>query len=117
MSRTVIEMKMTSSKSIEQVAEELRKAFDGSKNIEYVAKIIRGKAGHKAVLLCFERFYFTNNGYTSLSIMLTENDQEIIADLVSSGGEEHVFTFTRRTNQDMADRAMSILKEHGFQQV
>ena len=68
----------------------------------------------KAVLLCFEDYYFRCNSYVSLSIMLTENDecQEVV--IAGFGGGQGLLNISYGANKSFASKAVKCLTKIGF---
>jgi len=70
--------------------------------------------GGAVYFLAFERFYFRNGSYASLSVMLTENGEEQTADVVGSGGGEGIFNIGLGANTNFAEMAADVLRRNGF---
>jgi len=70
-----------------------------------------------AWLLSFERFYFRNGSYATLTIMLTETGNEQTADIIGSGGGEGILNFSLDANAPFASMAFDILQQCGFKEV
>ena len=68
------------------------------------------------MLLSFERYYWRNGSYASLTVMLTDDGQMQTADIVGSGGGEGLWNFSYGANAEFADMAVEVLQEYGFQE-
>ena len=73
--------------------------------------------GGKAVLLCFEQYYFRCSNYVSLSIMLTENEECQEAVVVGFGGGGGLFNVSLGANKSIAANAVNCLAQIGFVEV
>ena len=112
MSNRIIQMKSDKrEKSVADLAYLLRDEIN--------ADMIFGKpcqiGGGDVALLCFERMYFRNGSYASLTVMLTDDGTVQTADIVGYGGGEGVLNFSLGANRDFAAMAEEILRKQGFQ--
>lgn len=82
---------------------------------ELISESWRNLNGASAVLLSFERYFFRNGSYASLTVMLTETADVQTADIIGSGGGEGLFNISWGANSDFADMAADLLQAHGFQ--
>ena len=94
------------------IAEDLRKELTAE--MENIRVFSRGTEGNQAVLFSGEKYFFRNNSYASLNVMLTEFDGVQTADIVGSGGGEGLFNISWFANSDLADSAERILQKFGF---
>ncbi len=83
---------------------------------DLITESCRAFSGAYAVLLCFEKYYFRNNSYAGLTIMLTEEQENQTADIIGFGGGNGLFNFSLGANSNFADTAKSILENYGFQE-
>ena len=81
---------------------------------EVVCEHWRESEGMKACLLAFERYYFRNGSYATLSIMFTETENEQTADIAGSGGGEGLLNISWGANQNFANLGIDALEEMGF---
>ena len=68
------------------------------------------------VLLSFEKYYFRNGSYASLTIMLTEKENMQTADIIGSGGGEGLFNISWGANSNFAEMATEILRRYNFRE-
>ena len=68
-------------------------------------------------VLAFEKYFFRNGSYASLTVVLTENGDEKTADIIGSGGGEGLFNISWGANAEMAEKAERILSKYGFRTV
>ena len=68
------------------------------------------------VLLSFEKYYFRTGSYASLTVMLTQNENEQTVDIIGSGGGEGLFNISWGANSNFAENAVRILQQYGFSQ-
>ncbi len=70
---------------------------------------------NRAIMLCFEDYYFRSGGYVSLSVMLIDNDNCQEAVVVGSGGGAGLENISLGANKSFAKRAKKILLDYGFE--
>lgn len=68
-----------------------------------------------AILLCFEKYFFRNNGFASLTVMLTEDENRQDATIVGFGGGSGILNFSYGANDEFAEDASGALKKCGFE--
>lgn len=85
-----------------------------AKGAEFLCRSEKILSGSVVDFLAFERYYFRNGSYASLSVMLTENGEEQTADIVGSGGGEGIFNIGLGANTDFAEMAADVLRQNGF---
>lgn len=112
MSNQVIQMRnKTRGKSVADLAYLLRDEIN--------ADMIFGKpcqiGGGDVALLCFERMYFRNGSYASLTIMLTDDGEVQTADIIGYGGGGGLGNFSWGANRSFAEMAEGVLRKQGFQ--
>lgn len=64
--------------------------------------------------LSYEKFYLRTGSYTSVTIVLTEYEQEQTACVVSSGGGKSMANFSYGANRNFAEECVQKLEECGF---
>lgn len=69
-----------------------------------------------AAELIFEKFFFRNGSYASLTIFLTERAGAQEAQVVGFGGGAGIFNISLWANSDLAEAAASALESVGFVQ-
>ena len=83
-------------------------------NAELVSESLRTSDSMNVILLTFEKYYFRNGSYASLSVMLTESSDFQTADIIGSGGGEGLFNFSLGANSNFAEITANILEQNGF---
>ena len=68
----------------------------------------------RAVLLCFEQFYFRCSSYVSLSVMLTESEVCQEAVVAGFGGGDGLANISWGANKSFASKAVKTLSKLGF---
>lgn len=111
MSCEVIKMSGHRAAGIQEMANVLKEALRD----ELISESWRSLDGLSVVLLSFEKYFFRNGSYASLTVMLTETADTQTADIIGSGGGEGLFNISWGANADFADMAAKLLQEHGFQ--
>lgn len=69
----------------------------------------------KVLLLCYEQFYTRNWSGTSLTIMITENENMQYATVVVSGGGSTLFGKDRGAGEELAEAAEKALEKCDFE--
>lgn len=80
-----------------------------------IDRVEREYADGKVTLLCFEKFYFRTSSSAALTIMANEMKGSIEVEIVSLAGGEGLLNISWGANQDFAQKAINILKRHGFE--
>lgn len=72
------------------------------------------QANNTAVMLCFEKYYFRNGSYASLSILITHNNfgQEIT--IVGHGGGNGLLNISWGANNSIAKKTVELLQNYGY---
>ena len=85
-------------------------------NAELVCDSLKYFENAVVVLLSFEKDYFRTGSYASLTVMLTQNENEQPVDIIGSGGGEGLFNISWGANSNFAENAVRILEQYGFSQ-
>ena len=111
MSGVYIKMRGNSEVSILEIATHLKRELntaellcDNHRRIDFVSVHI----------LTFEKYYFRNGSYASLTVVLTENGDEKTADIIGSGGGEGLFNISWGANSSFARDAENVLRRYGL---
>ena len=99
-------------KSVKDLGEDLKEKIKA----ERVCDDYKVLGNAFVMLLSFERYYWRNGSYSSLTVMLTDDGQMQTADIVGSGGGEGLWNFSYGANAEFADMAVEVLQEYGFQE-
>ena len=110
MSATSIKMGGRSFTSIHEMAENIKREI----RAELISESYRRIDYVNICILSFEKYFFRNGSYASLSVVLTENGDEKTADIVGSGGGEGLFNISWGANSEFAQDAENILKRFGL---
>lgn len=83
---------------------------------ELIDTIVRKVGEDTAILLVFEKYYMRSSNRASLSVMLTEDDGDIIyVDAVSAGGGQGaLFRFSWGAEESFVSIVPQILSGRGF---
>ncbi len=100
--------------NIFEIGDELKRELT-ERGAEKLCESEKFIGGGSVYFLAFERFYFRNGSYASLSVMLTENGETQTADVVGSGGGEGIFNLSWGANTNFAEMAADVLRRHGFE--
>lgn len=105
-------IKMTGNK--QTTIQHLSNLLKNDTDAELVSESLRTSDSMSVVLLTFEKYYFRNGSYASLTVMLTESRDFQTADIIGSGGGEGLFNFSLGANSDFAETTADILEQNGF---
>lgn len=110
MSGISIQMRGQSFDSIGDMADVLKKEVGA----ELISENYRRVGLVNICVLAFEKFFFRNGSYASLTVVLTEDGENKTADVIGSGGGEGLFNISFGANREMAIDTASILKQFGL---
>ena len=99
-------------KSVKDLGEDLKEKIKAERVCDDYKVLVNAFV----MLLSFERYYWRNGSYASLTVMLTDDGQMQTADIVGSGGGEGLWNFSYGANAEFADMAVEVLQEYGFQE-
>lgn len=105
-------IKMTGNK--QKPLHELSEILKSTINAELISESLRTSESMDIILLTFEKYYFRNGSYASLTVMLTESLAMQTADIIGSGGGEGLLNFSWGANSDFAEDTADILEKYGF---
>lgn len=81
---------------------------------ELVSKSEYAVNGVTIWLLVYEKYYYRSMGYTSVTVMLTEYEQEQAACIISSGGGSGIENWSLGANRNLAKAFVQALEGCGF---
>lgn len=70
----------------------------------------------RIIFLSFEKYFFRNNSYAGLSLLITESNRIQIIDVVAFGGGGGPFNLSRGANEDFLEMIVHLLEEKGFKE-
>jgi hypothetical protein len=84
---------------------------------ELVHSITRGTSDYKVYLLIFEKWYYRTGSRASLTVMVSENEENIIVDAISAGGGQGlVFRFSWGAEENFVGVVRDLLESKGFRE-
>ncbi|PKK99672.1 MAG: hypothetical protein CVV57_01060 [Tenericutes bacterium HGW-Tenericutes-2] len=84
---------------------------------ELVHSITRGTEDYKVYLLIFEKWYYRTSSRASLTVMLTQNEDQITVDAISAGGGQGlVFRFSWGAEENFVGVVRDLLRTKGFRE-
>ena len=113
MGKTIVHMSAQKQKSLQEIHEVIHYI----RGTEQVCKNVQNINGVEIWTLVYEKFFFRNGSYASLSIILTEFDNKQTAVLVGSGGGEGLFNFNWGADRDYVKSCEKALQECGFETI
>ncbi len=111
MGNTVIKMSGSHTAGIKEIANAFRREIGA----DLVSESCQEFDGAAVILLCFEKYYFRNGSYASLTVMLTEQGEAQTADIIGFGGGTGLFNFSYGANSNFTEAAKKLLTKYGFQ--
>lgn len=81
---------------------------------EMVSKSEYAVNGVTIWVLVYEKYYYRSKGYTSVTVMVTEYEQEQNACIVSSGGGSGIENWSLGANRNLAKAFVQVLESCGF---
>lgn len=99
--------------NIQEMTEALKKELDAELILDS-CKEINGVTISKLV---FEKYYFRNNNYASLTIVISEFNGKLIAEIAATGGGEGLFNISWGANRDFGDQAANILMRYKLKDI
>jgi len=113
MAGTNVKMKKSKTQELNYIVTTVRRAL--MMDAEVLCEHWREFDGMKACLLSFEKYYFRNGSYASLSMMFVEVDGVQTVDCIGSGGGEGLFNISWGANRNFAKLGYEELKKLGFE--
>lgn len=99
----------------EQVAfSDIHRQLHRIADFEQISKIEQQSGDTTLWLLVYEKYFFRNNSYATVTVLLTEQGGEQHADIISAGGGESLGNFSWGANRKMAADCVKALEELGF---
>ena len=91
------------------------KIGDSGISSQLIHKVKRELDRSTIYLLAFEKYYFRNESRTSLSILISEIDDEIVVDAVSTGGGQGmIFRISWGAEENYVNLVKDALLSKGF---
>ncbi len=110
MDRTTVHMSAKKQKSLQEIHEKIhiiRGAEQVSKTVQTINDVI-------IWTLVYEMYFMRAGGYTSLTVVLTENDDVQTACIVGSGGGQGIVNVSFGANRKCVELCEKALQECGF---
>lgn len=111
MNKSTIHMSAQKHKSLQEIYDIIHL----NRGTEQVCKTVQNINDVEIWTLVYEKFFFRNGSYASLTIVLTEFADKQTAVLAASGGGEGIFNFSWFAEQDYVNSCANALKECGFE--
>lgn len=120
MAGTSVKMKKNKTQELREIVKAVRRGLtvdnDSMVTPEVLCEHWRETGDAKACLLAFERYYFRNGSYASLSMMFLEANGVQTVDCVGSGGGEGLLNFSWGANRNFARMGYDELVKLGFEE-
>ena len=102
-----------SQESLSELAEILKREVSA----ELICEELKSLGSGGVLLLAFEKYYFRNGSYASLTVMITEDCGYQSASIIGSGGGEGILNVSWGAIQSFANMALNTLQDYGFRQI
>ena len=105
-------IRMTAAKqhTLQDIRRKLQ-AIDGAEHISTTEYTVNGVA---VWVLAYEKYYFRTGSYASVTVVLTEHDQQQTACVVASGGGDGMVNLSYGANRNFAKTCVEALEGCGF---
>ena len=105
-------VRMTSKKqnTLQAIYEKIH-YIEGTEQISKSESVINGVT---IWTLAYEKYFFRTGSYASLTVVLTEFEEEQTALIVAAGGGEGIVNISHGANRDLANACVLSLEECGF---
>ncbi len=103
---------MTANKK--RTLQEIHKKIHDIEGAEQISKSVQTINDVTIWTLVYEKYYARTGGYTSLSIVLTEYEQQQAACIVASGGGDGIVNHSFGANRNFAKSCVQVLESCGF---
>ena len=110
MAGTTITMKTNKRKTLQEIHAEIHYIVDA----EQVSKTEQTVNGVTIWTLAYEKYFFRTSSFTSMTVVLTEHEDEQTACIVSSGGGTGMVNHSYGANRRFARECMEKLEACGF---
>ena len=114
MGATSVKMKKMKTEELRDVVKTVRKSL--MMDAEVLCEHWREYDQVRACLLSFEKYYFRNGSYASLSMMFVEANGIQTVDCIGSGGGEGIFNLSWGANRNFAKLGYEELLKLGFEE-
>ncbi|MBO5666211.1 MAG: hypothetical protein J6S45_02060 [Firmicutes bacterium] len=114
MGATSVKMKKMKTEELQDVVKTIRKAL--MLEAEVLGEHWREYDDVKACLLTFEKYYFRNGSYASLSMMFVESNGIQTVDCIGSGGGNGLLNLSWGANRNFARLGYEELQKLGFEE-
>jgi len=93
---------------------EIARWLSRGSHLDSADKVYQSAQEGSTILLCFERFFYRTGNYSSMSILLREDEGLQYASIISFGGGGGFLSMGLGANRDFAGEAENALKKIGF---
>ena len=108
------QMKSQTKQSIQELAEKIRMEMTVNGKFDFICKKDKGNV----IVLMMEYTglgYAFFNKYTSLTIVLSQLEDGLLAEMIGSGAEWNIYRLQDYVNNNVIDKAKQSLKKLGFE--
>lgn len=81
---------------------------------EQISKVDASIGDATLWLLVYEKYFFRSSSYASLTVLLSENEEEQTADIVSSGGGQGLANHSLGANRKFTEECIRAMEAIGF---
>ncbi len=92
-----------------------KKLIEGMEASGMSCQLVDSSRRNDSIMLVFEKYYMRAKNRASLSIMLSEGEDSVFADIIGSGGGQGaIFSFSWGSEEDFVDSGKYVLTNMGF---
>lgn len=86
-------------------------------SVELKDELTHIEDGAGLYMMVFEKYYWRNSSYTSLSVAVTGDRQSAYVDIIGAGGAQGLLNFSWGSEGEFVDDMKDALRNHGFQEI
>lgn len=86
------------------------------KSADLTHEVTKQYGENTVIMMSFEQYYFRNNSFASLTVLLADGETQT-ADIIGFGGGGGLFNLSWGANADFANRAADALTKYRFKVV
>ncbi len=109
---------MAGNRGITETIELVKEAVPSlGSSVELNSEIRHMQDGAGMCMMVFEKYFWRNNNYTSLTVAVTGDSEASFVDAVGSGGGEGLLNFSWGSEEDFVDRFADEMEAAGFEKI
>lgn len=111
------EIAMTGGGTVDEISAYLQSAIESSgMSCEQVGGIHHGTGTAEMCVMVFEKYFWRNGNYASLTVSIFGHNKKIIVDAVASGAGGGLLNLSRAADEEFVEAVEAALKSRGFEE-